>query len=250
MKFEGRIRGVLLDIEGTTTPISFVHEVLFPYARAHVKSYLDQHLESPETTATLEQLRWEHTLDVERDLSPPVLFGQTRDAEINSIARFVEWLIDLDRKSTGLKALQGEIWKQGYLEGTLEAPLFPDVLPAFERWRGAGLKIAIFSSGSVLAQRLLFAHTEVSDVTRFIDAYFDTTTGPKQDRESYRLIAAQLGANASDLLFVSDMSDELDAAREAGFQTCLCVRPGNQPQPDHEHTVITRFDEVEFRVPT
>ena len=240
-----RIRGILLDIEGTTTPISFVHDVLFPYARTHVKSYLAKSLDSPETTAILAQLREEHRSDVEQDLPPPGLVNETRDAELNSLVSYVEWLIDRDRKSSGLKALQGKIWEQGYLNGTLQAPLFPDVLPALERWRRASLRIAIFSSGSVLAQKLLFGHTQAGDVTKFIDSYFDTTTGPKLAMESYRLIAGDIGVPANEMLFISDVTTELDAARAAWFQTRLCVRPGNQPQPSQEkHRIISSFDEV------
>jgi enolase-phosphatase E1 len=238
------IRAILLDIEGTTTPISFVHEVLFPYARAHVKSYLSAHLDSPETIASLAQLRREHALDSERVVDPPALVADTRAAQINSVVVYVEWLIDRDRKSTGLKALQGEIWKQGYLDGTLQAPLFADVLPALERWRRAGLRVAIFSSGSRLAQKLLFAHTQAGDVTEFIESYFDTTTGPKAAIESYQLIGADLGVKADEILFISDVVAELDAARGAGFHTLLCVRPGNYPQPDHNHRIISSFDEV------
>jgi enolase-phosphatase E1 len=244
MKSSPPIRVILLDIEGTTTPISFVHEVLFPYARAHVKSYLTAHLDSPETIASLAQLRKEQALDTERALDPPALVTDTRAAKINSIVAYVEWLIDRDRKSTGLKALQGEIWKQGYLDGTLRAPLFADVLPALERWRRGGLRVAIFSSGSMLAQKLLFAHTQAGDVTEFIESYFDTTTGPKAAIESYQLIAADLGVKADEILFISDVAAELDAARDAGFQTLLCVRPGNYPQPDHDHRIISSFDEV------
>jgi len=244
MRSSPGIRGLLLDIEGTTTPISFVHEVLFPYARAHVKSYLTAHLDSPETIASLVQLRKEHAFDTERVLEPPLLFTDTTAAEIDSIVAYVEWLIDRDRKSTGLKALQGEIWKEGYLDGTLQAPLFADVLPALERWRRAGLIIAIFSSGSVLAQKLLFAHTQAGDVTKFIESYFDTTTGPKAAIESYQLIGAGLGVKVDEMLFISDVAAELDAARDAGFHTLLCVRPGNSPQPGHDHRIIASFDEV------
>lgn len=240
----GRIRGILLDIEGTTTPISFVHDVLFPYARTQVKSYLTRYLDSPETAANLAQLRKEHASDVAQDLKPPALLNETRDAEINSLMSYIEWLIDRDRKSSGLKELQGKIWKQGYLDGTLQAPLFPDVLPALERWRRAGLRIAIFSSGSVLAQKLLFGHTQAGDVTTFIDSYFDTTTGPKLAMESYRLIAADIAVPVQEILFISDVATELDAAKGAGFQTRLCIRPGNQPQPNQSHQIISSFEEV------
>jgi len=241
-----QIRGILLDIEGTTTPISFVHEVLFPYARTRVRDYLAKFLEVTETKDNLALLREEHRVDVERNAAPPPLVNEAREAEIDSLVSYVAWLIAEDRKSPGLKQLQGRIWKQGYLDGTLKAPLFADVLPALERWRQTGIRIAIFSSGSVLAQQLLFAHTEAGDVTKLIDSYFDTTTGPKLAPESYRSIAASLGLPANEMLFISDVTKELDAARAAGLDTRLCVRPGNQPQPDQSHPMIATFAEVEL----
>jgi enolase-phosphatase E1 len=158
----------------------------------------------------------------------------------------VGWLIDRDRKSTGLKSLQVKIWKQCYTDGTLKAELFADVAPALERWRQAGLKISIFSSGSSLAQKLLFAHTEAGDLTGLIDNYFDTTVGSKTDVESYRRISSALRLRPQDVLFISDVVPELDAAGAAGMQTVLCVRPGNQPQPFAErYKIIRDFDLIE-----
>ena len=239
------IRGVLLDIEGTTTPIAFVHEVLFAYARSQVRSFLADHPGSAELAADLARLRAEHADDKMQNLQPPALVTGPRDAEIDSMVTYVNWLIDRDRKSPGLKSLQGKIWKQGYLDGTLKAELFADVAPALERWRRAGLKISIFSSGSALAQKLLFAHTEVGDLTGFISNYFDTTVGSKTDVKSYRQIAATLGLTASEVLFISDVVIELDAASGAGMQTRLCVRPGNQPQGSPaRYQIIQSFDEI------
>jgi len=239
------IRGILLDIEGTTTPISFVHKVLFSYARSHVRSFLTEHSGSPELLADLRQLREEHATDLKQNLQPPTLVEAPRGAEIDSIAEYVSWLIDRDRKSTGLKSLQGKIWKQGYLDGTLKAELFVDVAPALERWHRAGLNISIFSSGSILAQKLLFAHTEAGDLTGLIDDYFDTTVGSKTDVESYRRIAVALRLTAQNVLFISDVVSELDAAGAAGMRTLLCTRPGNHAQPFHErHQNIQSFDEI------
>jgi enolase-phosphatase E1 len=244
-----RTRSILLDIEGTTTPIAFVHEVLFPFARARVRNYLAEHFEAPETLADLARLRDEHAVDVQQSLKPPT-FGP-REAELDSFVAYVQWLIDLDRKSTGLKSLQGKIWKQGYLEGTLKAPLFPDVLPALERWHREGLRISIFSSGSALAQKLLFAHTEAGDLTGLIDNYFDTTIGPKTEVESYRRIATALGLTSTEILFISDVVAELDAASEAGMQTLLCIRPGNHSQPQPErYPNIHGFTEIPILNPT
>jgi enolase-phosphatase E1 len=237
------IRSILLDIEGTTTPIAFVHEVLFSYARSQVRNYLREHSNDAEAQVDLAKLRDEHAADLTQNLSPPELV--VGEAEIDSFVSYIHWLIDRDRKSTGLKSLQGRIWKQGYVEGTLKAALFADVLPAFERWRRKSLKISIFSSGSVLAQQLLFAHTEVGDLTGFIDNYFDTTVGAKAEVESYRRIASALGLPATEVLFISDVVGELDAASTAGMQTLLSVRPGNPAQPCPErHPNIQSFDDI------
>ena len=239
------IDGILLDIEGTTTPIAFVHQVLFPYARAHVKSFLATNLNSPALAADVAQLRNEYALDLRQQLTPPAQVNEPKDAGIDSLVSYVQWLIDLDRKSPGLKSLQGKIWEKGYLDGALRAPLFPDVLPAIERWQRAGLKIAIFSSGSTFAQKLLFAHTQSGDVSQFIDNYFDRTIGAKTAGESYARIAAALDLVPQGILFISDVVAELDAAVAAGLQTILSVRPGNQPQPvAHNHRVILTFDEI------
>lgn len=236
---DDRVRTVLLDIEGTTTPIAFVHEVLFTYARDHVKEFLAGNLNSDEVRADIALLRAEHAADVSNNEQPPKL------SDDHSIAAYVEWLIARDRKSTGLKSLQGKIWRQGYLDGSLKSQVYPDVAPALQRWRAKGLSINIFSSGSVLAQQLLFAHTDTGDLTKFIDNYFDTIVGKKGEAESYRRIAAALSVDASEVLFVSDVTAELGAAKEAGMETLLSIRPGNLSQANADrYTVIRGFDEI------
>ena len=224
-----QVRGILLDIEGTTTPIAFVHEVLFSYARAHARGFLTK--DSDEVRADIALLREEHAADKSNNLQPP-----------ESIPDYIDWLIDRDRKSTALKSLQGKIWRQGYLDGSLKSQVFVDVAPAFERWRRAGLKIGIFSSGSVLAQQLLFAHTDAGDLTGFIDDYFDTNVGKKGDAESYRKIAAAMNLEPSEILFISDVVAELEAAQESGMKTLLSIRPGNSPQEWPQMTIS--FDSV------
>ena len=238
-------RGILLDIEGTTTPIAFVHDVLFSYARSRVKSYLVEHFRSADIVADLDRLREEYAADVERNLQSPTLIDGRCGAEIDSMVNYIHWLIDHDRKSTGLKSLEGKIWREGYLDGSLKAELFSDVAPALQRWHRAGLKISIFSSGSTLAQQLLFAHTKAGDLTPFIDNYFDTTNGSKTSRESYQHIALALNLSPREILFVSDALSELDAAGAAHMQTLLCVRPGNQPQsPAGRHQIVSSFEEI------
>lgn len=225
------LRAILLDIEGTTTPIAFVHDVLFSYARDHVREFLYKNSAAEDIAL----LREEHAVDVS---DAPLLSNETE-----SIAAYVEWLIKLDRKSTALKSLQGKIWRQGYENGSLKSQVFADVAPAFERWRDRGLSIGIFSSGSVLAQQLLFAHTEVGDLTHFIDSYFDTNVGKKGEAESYRKIAEAMGIETQQILFISDVTAELDAANQAGMKTLLSIRPGNSEQPPLYPSIRT-FDSI------
>ena len=223
---------ILLDIEGTTTPIEFVHNTLFPHARARVQEFLDRHGADPEVEADIALLRAEHAAET----APPPMA---------SVAAYVRWLMDHDRKSTGLKSLQGKIWEEGYRAGELRGEVFPDVPPALDRWRRQGIDIAIFSSGSVQAQRNLFAHATAGDLTHFIRAYFDTTTGPKTAVQSYARIAAALDRSPSEILFLSDVGAELDAARAAGMRTAWCVRsPDVAPPPSSGHPVIRTFDDV------
>ncbi|HEY7058043.1 MAG TPA: acireductone synthase [Vicinamibacterales bacterium] len=228
-------QAILLDIEGTTTPIAFVYETLFPYARAHLKSFLDAHASHADGAALIERLRRDKTMDAEAPAG-------------GSVVEYVEWLMDRDRKSTALKELQGLIWEDGYRRGELTGEIFPDVAPALERWHRQAIGAGIFSSGSVLAQRRLFGHSTAGDLTPLLRWYFDTTTGSKRDHASYDRIARSMGLPADAIVFVSDVVEELDAAREAGMQTRLSLRPGNAPQPaGHGHRPVRGFDELDFR---
>jgi len=239
---ERQTRAILLDIEGTTTPVEFVYEVLFPFARRHVRDFLGQHQRSDAVRADIEALKAEHRADTEAGREPPAWRDESADSQLESATAYVHWLMDQDRKSTALKSLQGKVWESGYLSGQLRAQVYADVPTAFERWRGQRRSIHIFSSGSVLAQKLLFAHTNEGDLTGYIGGYFDTTTGAKAERSSYESIGAATGAEASEVLFVSDVTAELDAARAAGMRTALCARPG-RPEPESQgHTVIHTFD--------
>ena len=218
--------GILLDIEGTTTPARFVYDVLFPYIRKRLATYhipRDLH----------DALKSEHGADPDA----PAWQGSIP---------YVLWLMDRDRKSTALKELQGRIWQEGYRDRALHGEVFPDVPPALEKWHRNGLDIRIFSSGSVLAQQLLFSSTRAGDLTRFLSGFFDTTTGPKNNASSYTWIAEAFSIPASSILFVSDFTLELDAARDAGMQTRLCLRPGNYPQPANHHIAISSLDEITF----
>ena len=182
---------------------------------------------------------------MEQGLAPPEWTDAHPDAQIESVARYGFWLMDRDRKSTGLKSLQGKIWQQGYATGELKKSSISRCTPALEYWKNKNLDVRIFSSGRVLAQRLLFANTEVGDLTHFLGGYFDTSIGAKTDQESYGQIANEFHLPAREVLFISDMTAELDAAKRAGMQTLLCVRTGNLPQPEkHGHGVICSFSEI------
>jgi len=214
-------KAILLDIEGTTTPIDFVHETLFPYAKERVGKFVAFHFGAlaAEITQLVDESSHDETYTEPFDPTEP-----------GSVSHYLEHLIDRDKKSTPLKSIQGKLWKEGYESGELTSVVFADVPPAFERWRKEGKIVAIYSSGSVLAQRLLFRHTDHGDLTRFISEYFDTATGAKREPESYKKIAAKLGVDPSEILFLSDVTAELDAAAEAGVATVLVIRPGNALQ--------------------
>lgn len=238
------VRGVLLDIEGTTTPISFVYDVLFPYARTHLREFLTAHGPSGLLAEVDAQLREEHAADVARGDSPPSLPADMSSGNVVDLEPYVLWLMDRDRKSTGLKLLQGMIWQRGFADGTLRGELFPDVAPALERWRSSSIDVAIYSSGSVLAQRLIFGHTRAGDLTPRINQFFDATIGPKRAAASYRHIASELHYAPNELLFLSDVHAELSAARAAGFQAMLCVRPGNPESAREDETTVESFDDI------
>lgn len=238
------LRAVVLDVEGTTTPIAYVYDVLFPYARERLSAYLQAHAGDPNLIAVLRQLREERLAESGDDQPRELRADEPLSLQLASAADYARWLMDRDRKSTGLKALQGLIWQEGFERGVLRGEVFPDVGPALERWAAAGRRTAIFSSGSVLAQRLLFRYSTSGDLSSWLHAHFDTTTGPKVEPASYRRIAAAIDEPPRNILFVSDVVGELDAAREAGMRTVLSQRPGNPPPRPHDHPAIDSFDEI------
>lgn len=222
--FGGKL--ILLDIEGTVSPLAFVHDVMFPYARQHAGVYLAMHWGA----AVISQLA--------RDAGVPA-FATPAEAE-TAVLR----LMDADAKVTGLKQLQGMIWEEGFRNGELRSRIFDDVPIALASWCRQGREIRIYSSGSVQAQKLFFAHTKRGDLTPHFSGYYDTTTGSKRETASYTAIAADCGLPADQILFVSDLVEELNAARTAGMFTALALRPGNKPAPPHEHPAISTFSEI------
>ena len=237
-------RAILLDIEGTTTRIAFVHDVLFPFARVRLGAFLERARDTPAVGLVLTLLVAEHLSDRQRGESPPPLELRDGSPSRASAVGYLEWLMDRDRKSPALKDLQGLIREDGYRAGALTGEVFPDVAPAIRRWRAAGIDVAIYSSGSELAQRLLFGSTPEGDLTPLLSGFFDTRVGAKSDAASYARIAAALGHTPADVLFLSDVTAELDAAREAGADTVLVTRPVNSQMMSGLHRVVASFDQV------
>ena len=237
------VRTILLDIEGTTTPIDFVYKILFPYARARLKDFIERHLADEEVRSIVADLIREYAQDKSTDLPSLSIPDSPHEGQIDAIVAYCHWLMDHDRKATPLKTLQGRIWEEGYRSDELKSEVFPDVAPNLRGWHAQGKAICIYSSGSVLAQKLLFAHTGQGDLTDCINDYFDTGVGHKTEPDSYKKIAALLG-KPSEIIFISDVVAELDAARAAGLQTLLCIRPGNRPQSNSTHNAIHTFAEV------
>lgn len=225
----------LLDIEGTTSPISFVYDVLFPYARNHMVEYVSMH--AHELQSDFDLLAQENKLETSPE--PPAFTKGTEAA-----TSYLLWLMNQDRKSTVLKSIQGKIWAYGFDRGELFGEVYPDVPAALERWHSHA-RIAIYSSGSVQAQQYLFSHVKRGSLAPYISAYFDTHVGPKIEPASYRAIASKMELAPADILFISDAVKELDAARDAGLVTLLSVRPGNPPVADaHGHSAIHSFDGI------
>lgn len=260
MRFAGR--GILLDIEGTTSSIHFVYDVMFPFVRRELADFLRQHWGQPELQATCERLAhdagfpsaavWLGQPLTERASDPAdrstesASEAATQVAQTKVAAHVLE-LMDRDLKATGLKQLQGLIWESGFANGELKAHLYPDVRPALQAWQQAGIDLRIYSSGSIAAQKLFFGHTVEGNLLALFRGHYDTTIGSKKESDSYRQIAAAFGFPAEQLLFLSDAVAELDAARSAGFQTGLVQRPGNAPLPPQiAHPVIGSFAEIEL----
>lgn len=234
---------VLLDVEGTVSPLAFVHETLFPFARRELAAFLAKYYRNEPVEQALEQLAVDAGAPSFASWCP---YDVAEPQAYAWVIKHVQELMDNDAKTTGLKLLQGLIWEQGYLAGKLRSTIFSDVAPAFEEWRRDGLELRIYSSGSVHAQRLFFAHTDEGDLTPYLSGYHDTTSGPKRACESYRTISQETRHAASQILFLSDVPEELDAAREAGYQTAWAVRPGNRTVESSAHPSITSLSEIEF----
>jgi enolase-phosphatase E1 len=229
MNASSGIRAIVTDIEGTTSSIDFVKDVLFPYARERLPAFVVTHADKPEVQ------HWLHETAREA--------GLVSASQQEIIDLLIRW-IDEDRKATPLKALQGLIWADGYASGEFRGHVYPEVADSLRKWNGQGIRLYVYSSGSVAAQKLLYGHSEAGDLTPLFSGYFDTEIGAKRDADSYRRIAEAIETPPGQILFLSDIAAELDAAAAAGFQTVQLLRPPavvaeNRHKQVHDFTQIS-----------
>ncbi|MFG6665819.1 acireductone synthase [Halomonas sp. HNIBRBA4712] len=224
---DSTIRAVVMDVEGTTTDIRFVHNVLFPYAHDQLPEYVQTHRAQPEVAEQIDAVR--------RELGEP-------DASVDKVIETLLHWIETDQKITSLKALQGMIWADGYQRGAFKGHLYDDVAPRLRQWKEAGLALYVYSSGSVQAQKLLFGHSDAGDLTTLFDGHFDTHIGHKREAQTYRRISDELALSPASILFLSDVVEELDAAASAGMKTLQLVREGTQAGT--EHGVVASFGDI------
>lgn len=224
-----RLPVVLTDIEGTTSSIDYVHGVMFPYARKHLLAFIEGNHWQPEVRAALDAVAAASAL-------PP--------DELDALGEVLLAWIDEDRKVTPLKDLQGMIWKAGFASGELRAHIYPDAAAMLGQWHAAGHPIHVYSSGSKAAQKLYFGHTEAGDLTPLLSGYFDTTSGPKREADSYRRIAQAIGHPPQDIVFLSDIEAEIAAADAAGLRTVWITRDA---RPDHAtRPAVTSFTAIDL----
>ncbi len=241
-----RVRSILLDIEGTTSSISFVYDVMFPYVRDNLEVFLRDHWDDPAVRECLPLLANDIGIS-DIGISPGSWPAGDDVEQQQTVTEAVLTLMDDDVKATGLKRLQGLIWKEGFKSGQLVAHVFDDVPEAIRAWNAQGIGICIYSSGSVQAQQLFFGHTIAGDLLPLLCGYYDTTIGDKRDWNSYAIIARDIAVAPEEILFISDVAEELEAAHQAGMQTLLSIRPGNKPVVDDgRFESITDFGQVQL----
>jgi enolase-phosphatase E1 len=245
LDFVSKINIILLDIEGTTTNVDFVYLTLFPYANRMLETFLRHHYSESEIKSLVQDLYKQHQLDEDQGLQPSVWANETEESELNSVVTYCRWMMSNDRKFSALKTLQGKIWYEGYSNGDLHGQVYSDVPAAFDRWKRQNLEICIYSSGSVLAQRLLFSTVPSGDLTKYISAFFDIGVGSKMESKSYKNIASLMSRCSKDFLFISDTIKEILAAHEAGMQVILCKRNmyGFESSQSNNN-VIHSFEEI------
>ena len=229
MRQDNKIKAIVTDIEGTTSSLSFVKDVLFPYARANIDAFVRQHAEEPAIAALIEDVRQE----------------TGKALSLDSVIQQLQQWIDADKKFTPLKALQGLLWETGYQQGDFKGHIYPDAKQQLEQWHQQGIKLYVYSSGSVHAQKLLFGYTEYGDLNYLFSGYFDTKIGAKVERDSYQHIAEAIQLPANQILFLSDVKPELNAAKAAGMQTTWLIRDGELDAQALHHQVKD-FNSIEI----
>lgn len=244
------VRAILVDIEGTTTPISFVKETLFPYVTDNLDSFLEKHFDEVNCQADIEILRQLAKKDKEAEVDGVVEIPDDdadKDAVVKAVIANVKWQMSHDRKSKELKQLQGHIWKQAYKQGKIKGVLFPDVTPALRQMVADGIKIYVYSSGSIESQKLLFTYSQDGDICELFSGHFDTVTGSKCEVESYKKITKEIGVKAEEIIFLTDIPKEAAAAVSSGMRCNLVIREGNaelSKDDKMKYSTIHSFDEL------
>lgn len=238
------VKAVLVDIEGTTTPISFVHDKLFGFVRDNLKEYLSSRWENEEVVADVTALRDQSNKDKEDGVEGVVEISKDDDKEkcVQSVVDNVIWQMDSDRKATPLKQLQGHMWREAYKTGKVQGEVFDDVVDALKTLTESGKLAYVYSSGSVEAQKLLFGYSDKGDLQKYFTGFFDTTTGAKTDKTSYATIAAEIGVEANEVLFLTDLAREAVASSDAGLKACIVIRDGNTPLSEEEQGQFPAID--------
>ena len=236
---------LLLDIEGTTCPVNFVSEALFPFAKRELSTYLHKNRQNGNQNQTIQKAKKEWAED--QSVKSVQLKRQAdlqQISEADALTQYLEHLIIIDKKSTALKDIQGQIWELGYSNGELKAELFPETVECLQQWHRQGITLSVYSSGSIHAQKLLYRNTLEGNFETLFSHWFDTHTGPKKASQSYSTIANQLNSSPENIWFVSDNGEECDAARKAGLKTLFSLRDGNPDQDPRDHKVIQSLREV------
>lgn len=245
------VDALLLDIEGTTTSIKFVHDKLFPYVKENIQQYLKDHWLEPECQNDVQALRGQAVQDAKDKIEGVVDVPPDAECGVEDIQKAVIsnvlWQMSFDRKCTALKQLQGHMWSAAFKNGAIKGHVYDDVVPTLEQWKADNGKIFIYSSGSIEAQKLIFGFSEKGDMLQLLDGHFDTTTGLKVEAASYTKIANKIGVKPDKILFLTDVTREAVPAAEAGMKVALAVRPGNAPITDEDKsrfTIIQSFSEL------
>lgn len=242
-RFAG-IKAVLLDIEGTTTPMDFVHKTLFSFAREHVYDFLERNAADPQVENIVSGLNKSYNENREKGKRPAEWSNRDIHSRCKSASEYVSWLIGIDSKDTAMKELQGLIWADGYKSHELHGEVYADVPTAMQKLHSEGIVMAIYSSGSSLAQKLIFGTTAHGDLTKYLSGFFDTGVGNKRDPESYSNISRLMGFQPSQILFLSDILEEINAARSSGLMAIQVVREGHNTAKDQDIPVISDLLEI------